>query len=147
MTEREFFGRRLRTKKSTNQKLYFEALEKKFHTFVVIGVSSDEKIEIKASFIFPKVLDRDQSIFISEDCSKVMEICDDKANVYHLEKMEPRDPNCIQFQATFEFRVKSLPLGIYDKDPYQLFCLFSPNLERHLDIELNQEVTQTASNN
>ena len=93
MTDRDFYGRRLRGK-SANIKLYYEAQEKKFHTFVVIGFSTDERIEIKASFVFPKIQDRDQSIFVSEDCSKLMEICNDKANVYSLEKLEPNSIEC-----------------------------------------------------
>ena len=38
----------------------------------------------------------------------------------------------------FDFKVKRLPLSISDNDPYQQFCLFSPNFDKHFDIEIDQ---------
>jgi len=32
-------------------------------------------------------------------------------------------------------RVNHLPFGIFDGDAYQLFCLFSPNFEKHIDAD------------
>ena len=37
--------------------------------------------------------------------------------------------------AQYNDRIKKLPLRIYDNDPYQLLCLFSPNFERYIDID------------
>ena len=40
-----------------NQKVkhYLDSVEMTFHNFVVLAVSQNEKIKVKASFIFPKL--------------------------------------------------------------------------------------------
>ena len=55
-----------------------------------------------------------------------MEFCDNDARVYAIEKVT-NDENCIECRITFDYIVKNLPLGIFDNDPYQLYCLFSPS--------------------
>ena len=59
----------------------------KFHRFVVIGLSEEENIEVKANFVFPIITcqDKDQHIFVSEDYSKLIEFFDDEVYVYKIE--------------------------------------------------------------
>ena len=81
--------------------------------------------------MFPRIQLKNQSIFVSEDYTKLIEFYDNNAYVYALEKY---DENGIEMKTCFDFKVKRLPLSISDNDPYQQFCLFSPNFDKHFDI-------------
>ena len=67
-------------------KHYFDFVQLSFHTFVALGLSEDGEIEIKASFVFPKMKNYQQVIFLSDDCSRLIEFFDDEANIYKLNK-------------------------------------------------------------
>ena len=91
---------------------FLDALKKEFHNFVVIGLSEDDQVEVKVKFVFPRLLERDQYIFLSEDFSTLIEIVDSEASLYDL---EIRDKEA---KATFASRVPRLPTGICDKDAF-----------------------------
>ena len=98
-----------------------ENLEKTFHKFVVVGVNeqadSDQngKIEIKAKFDFPRLLKVHQSLFLSDDYTKLLEIQIDEVNIYTL---DPIDTGSTITKANFKSRVARMPKGILDNDFY-----------------------------
>ena len=82
MNDREFYGRRISSK--TGQTNYLHAQDKQFHTFLAIGISESNQIEIKAKFIFPRLLNKTQFIFLSDDFSRLLEINNLEASIYEL---------------------------------------------------------------
>ena len=75
----------------------------------------------------------EQNLFLTDDCTRMIEYVDDEVHIYDIERLTD-NPECVNCQATYKHRVQRIPLGIYDEDPYQLYCLFSPNFLSHLDI-------------
>ena len=51
---------------------------------MILGVSDENKIKVKASFVFPKMKNIEQNIFVNEDCTKLIEFCDDEAHIYNI---------------------------------------------------------------
>ena len=39
------------------------------------------------------------------------------------------------YVAEYDYRVRSLPFGSYDRDVYQLHSLFSPDFTKHIDVD------------
>ena len=75
-----------------------------------------------------------QSIFLTDDCKRLITFFDDEAHVYDLESKDQNNPSCEQRKAIHAFRVDKLPTNLCD-DPYNLYCLFSPDFESHIDID------------
>ena len=82
-----------------------EATQQEFCRFVAIGIDHIGELqelinpddphgtihktvlpEVFVSFIFPRVLDREQHIFLSKDYSRLIDIRDEEASIYKLER-------------------------------------------------------------
>ena len=125
-----FFKDRIKPK--PYQKSHLENQETAFHTFVVVGLDDAGEVEVKTHFIFPKLVDSAQYILISDDYSRVFEIIPQQTvSIYRLE----RSNKGVLSTVHFEGHVRRPPYGIYDRDRYTQYCLFSPDFSKHLDVD------------
>ena len=60
---------------------YLEALPKSFHTFVALGLNQQEQVEVQVEFVFPRLLENCQHIFLSDNYERLLEIVDDEASI------------------------------------------------------------------
>ena len=109
MNDTMFYGRRIRRQK--NQTNHLEALKKTFHDFVVVGINDESlQVEVKLRFNFPRLLEKPQYIFLSNDFSRLIEFTGETACLYDIKKVGNHS------KLEFSGRVKSIPMGICDGD-------------------------------
>jgi len=123
MTDEVFFGERI--KGSPIQICALKTIQKTFHHFLVIALDEMGEVVVRKKFVYPRYHDREQHLFVSQDFSRLLEITSDQASICLLEDKGVR----------FEGYVSRLPVGIYDGNIEQLFCLFSPDFTKHIDTE------------
>ena len=87
---KKFFGKRYKDEENKHVEQFLDKMKtkRKFHRFVIIGLSKEDNIEVKAHFVFPiiKSKEKDQHIFVSKDYSKLIEFYDDEVYVYKIDK-------------------------------------------------------------
>mmetsp|Transcript_40532 Transcript_40532/g.53165 ORF Transcript_40532/g.53165 Transcript_40532/m.53165 type:complete len:94 (+) Transcript_40532:1210-1491(+) len=84
MTSSSFFKDRI--KRRANQISHLERHTKEFYTFVVVGLSDRGDIEVKVHFSYPKVLNKSQHLFISDDYTRLLDVQSDQASIFMIEK-------------------------------------------------------------
>ena len=89
-------------------------------------------MEVKVRFVFPKLEEEEQDVFLSDDFNRIIILGINEARVYELEAVGIKG---IKRNLKFIGRMPRLPLGICDGDPFQMVCLFSPDFTMHLDID------------
>ena len=72
------------------------------------------KVEVKVSFVYPRVLDREQHLFLSSDYKLLLDIQEEEASIYELYA----DASCTGNERKVKFLrdVKKLPFGAFDND-------------------------------
>ena len=86
---------------------------------------------VKAKFEFPRMLEGDQYLFLSEDFDMLLELYSGEAMLYRLENTL----GTVDKTVVYKRRLMSLPIGYVNGNAYQLYCLFSPNLTMHFDVD------------
>ena len=129
MTDEKFFGERI-SDSQMNEVSSLAAAEKTYHRFVVITLKNGEPV-IKVSFTYPKMTKREQNLFLSDDFTKLIDIRREEASIYEIKP----EPGSIHTTARFIGDVMKLPFAAYDGDANQLFCMMSPDLSKHFDID------------
>ena len=120
-----------RIKHRSQQVNQLVAKKKTFHEFVVLGTNDQTKeIEVKFCFIFPRLHEKEQHIFLSDDFSRILEVIRDEAFLYRV-----ISENSTTARVEYEGRVSHLPFGIVDRCVLQLLYMFSPDFEYHLDVD------------
>ena len=81
MTDELFYGRRIKQKEHQVNRLV--SMKKTFHRFFVLELSElSGTIAMKTQFVFPRYLDHEQHLFVSEDSKKLLEIIGEEAYIY-----------------------------------------------------------------
>ena len=63
-------------------------IKKNFHQFAAISVDKDGEIKVRAKFIFPRLREGDQYLFLSEDYNMLLELYGEEAMLYRLENKQ-----------------------------------------------------------
>lgn len=135
MTDEIFFGDRIQKKEY--QISHLEATDKEYYTFVAIGLDDNGKMEVKVSFTYPRVTsqEQEQHLFLSADYSRLLDLRNDEATIYKLERGYQSKIATVNYEGL----VSRIPFNTFDRDYYQLFCLFSPDFSKHFDIDASQK--------
>ena len=84
--------------------------------------------------MFPRLEEGDQYLFLSEDYDMLLELYGEEAMLYRLENA-PGSTSLIEKKVVYQCRLTNLPIGLGNGNAYQLYCLFSPNLRMHFDVD------------
>ena len=119
------------------QKNALEDVDKEFHNFAAVGLDKDGGITILTQFVFPRLKEQDidQYLFLSKDLDMVLELTGEEAQLYELVAQTGSDVK----EAKYLRRLANLPIGHCNGNAFQIYCLFSPDLKMHLDVDSSDQ--------
>jgi len=141
VTDASFYGNRIQTEFAEISAM--AATQKEFCHFVAVALDEPYSqqletnrtiltdVKVQVSFVYPRVLDREQNLFLSSDFTRLLDIREEEASIYRLVRQEGSTLARVEFEGD----VKKLPFGSFDSDVNQLFYMFSPNFDLHIDFD------------